>query len=88
MTKLMIEAWNEGKPNKPNECFAMAEKVAPFVHPKLANTTLSGDVDKPLRQVMEIAWLPSALNESESLSPTHQEDSSSPTTNGHNGGHA
>ena len=36
--------------------FQAAIEAAPYVHPKLANTTLQGDPDNPVQHEHEIRW--------------------------------
>jgi len=43
----MREAWNEGDVEA---AVVIAEKAAPYRHPKLASTELKGDADNPIEQ--------------------------------------
>ncbi len=58
-----------------------AKAAIGYEKPRLQAVDLGSQKDKPLKMVVE--WL-----SSESSSPTLHDDSSSPTINGHNGGHA
>lgn len=46
----MLTVLRDDKQSMENRCWA-AEKAAPFVHPKLAAVTVSGDEDNPLNHV-------------------------------------
>ena len=65
MMEILAERWKaavaaedpETRKALQNESMVVAEKVAPYLHPKLQATTLKGETDNPLSFVMS---LPSA----------------------------
>lgn len=51
---LAIEDDPEARSKAISEAVAVAEKVAPYLHPKLQATTIKGDPDAPLQFVMSL----------------------------------
>ena len=51
LLQCMMTAWGRGDQDKAAQ---FAEKAAPFVHPRLSTTQVSGDPEKPLETVTRI----------------------------------